>query len=185
MNIGKHLQLLSERSSHGFVECLKKIQAGKNLRRTDTETIFDETNVSGIKTAAVFGISVQGLKRWVNEGCPQSVDKSYSIPAVFKWRIEREESRNQSPVSLKEEKLKKEIEFLQERINEKQDQYIERSLHEQIMVSRAASLRTFLEKTFMANAIYLAGKSVDEIRTLLFQLVTAMMKAYVGNTKDV
>ena len=90
------------------------------------------------------------------------------------------EARFNQPVGLKEEKLKKEIEFLQTRINEKNDTTMDRALHETILVSRAGSLRSFFEKTFMSNAIHLAGKTVDEVRTVMYDLLKHAMDAYLG-----
>lgn len=134
--------------------------------------------------AEAFGIARKTVHEWVNDGCPRNPNGSFCISDVFKWRLKKETDKAESPGTLKDEKLRKEIEFLQARIEEKKDNYIERSLHETIMTSRAGSLRSFLEKTGMANAVHLAGKNVDEVRTLLFKLFQSAMNAYIGDSAD-
>jgi hypothetical protein len=131
-----------------------------------------------------FNISRQAVHQWVDSGCPRNPDNSFSLTDVIAWRFKKEADKSDQPGTLKEEKLKKEIEFLQTRIDEKNNTTIDRSLHETIMVSRAGSLRTHLEKTTMSNAVHLAGKTVDEVRTILYKLIQAAMEAYIGKSED-
>lgn len=141
------------------------------------------TKIAGIELGHALGVSRQTVTNWTESGCPRNADKSYSIPDVFKWRMAKFEEQAATPATLKEEKLKKEIEFLQTRINEKNDTTMDRALAEQIMVSRASSLRVFMEKTFMTNSVHLAGKTVDEVRTITYQLVQQAMEAYIGKVE--
>lgn len=184
MNIAPYIISLNEKQRSVFIECLSKIQQKKKIRPSDIEALSDDNKCSGIRIQKIFDISKMTLCRWVDDGCPKNADNSYSINAVYKWRMSKAESKNESPNILKDEKLKKEIEFLQARINEKNETTIDRNLHETIMVSRAGSLRTFLEKTFMSNAVHLAGKAVDEVRTILYSLVQQAMEAYTGKSEN-
>lgn len=180
MNISSLITSLSEKQRTGFIACLNKIKDKKKLSQHDIESVIDDDSCSGVRIQRVFGITRMSLNRWVDEGCPRNPEGSYSIGALYKWRMGKLKAKTEAPAGFKEQKLIKEIEFLETRIQEKRDQYIERSLHETILVSRAGSLRTFLEKTAMANAVHLAGKTVDEVRAQLYRLLQAAMEAYAG-----
>jgi hypothetical protein len=159
---------------------LKRLQDGKVIKNEHVE-FYDTNRCSGAMVQRIFDIAKNTLHTWVNnEGCPRNSDGSYSITNVYKWQIARVEARNEKPTGLKEQKLEQEIELLKARIDKERQTNIPRSLHETIMVSRAGSLRTFLEKTAMANAVHLAGKTVDEVRAQLYRLLQAAMEAYAG-----
>lgn len=182
MNIAPLLVKLSEKQRAGFIACVSKIQSGKKINQHDIEALTDDNSCSGLRIQRAFNISKMGLNRWCDEGCPRNNDGTYSIADIYKWRKEKADAKAEDPNKIKENKLLKETELLEARITKMKDQYIERSLYETIEVSRASSLRIFLEKTFMANAVHLAGKTVDEVRTILYRLAQAAMDAYSGNT---
>jgi hypothetical protein len=185
MNIAPLISALSENQRRALVDVIALISSGKKLKPSDLDAFADDTNCSGVRICEVLGVTRMGLHNWVvAEGCPRNPDKSYSLPAVVKWREAQLTERANAPTGLKEEKLKKEIEFLQARIDEKNETVIDRALHETILVARAGSLRSFFEKTFMSNAVHLAGRSVDEVRTVLYDLLTHAMDAYVGERGD-
>lgn len=127
-----------------------------------------------------FDISAVQLQRWRDDGCPRHDDKSYSITDVYKWREAKLKGKTKEQGSLKDEKTQQEIELLKARIEKERQQNISRTLHEQILTSRAATLNSYLEKTFLSNAVFLAGKTVDEVRTVVYKLVQAAMEAYTG-----
>jgi hypothetical protein len=134
--------------------------------------------------AEAFCVSTATIANWTNEGCPRNVDGSFCLTDVINWRIKRETDKAESPGSLKDIKTEQEIELLKARIDKERQSNIPRSLHETILISRMGTLRSFLEKTFMSNAVYLAGKTVDEVRTSLYKLVQSAMQAYAGNAED-
>lgn len=180
-NIGPLLSLLSKEHREYFINCITRLQGEKKIRPRDVECFFNPQSSTGATLLKVFGISKMTLHTWVNtEGCPRNADGSYSLTDVYKWSITRIEARNEKPTGLKEQKMEQEIELLKARIEKEKQTNIPRSLHETIMVSRAGSLRTFLEKTAMANAVHLAGKTVDEVRAQLYRLLQAAMEAYAG-----
>lgn len=180
MDIRPFIKSLSETQSAAVVNIFTIISRGKKIRSSDLNGFIDDSRCTGLRIQKIFDVSRMCLLNWVNEGCPRNRDGTYSITDIYKWRLAKSEAKNEQPIGLKEEKLKKEIEFLQTRINEKNDTTMDRALHETILVSRAGSLRSFFEKTFMSNAIYLAGKTVDEVRTVLYDLLKHAMDAYLG-----
>ena len=181
INVSSYILNLSEPQRVALLNIISLLSRKKNLKQHDLKDLTDDTRCAGVRVQKCFHVSKQNLNLWVNkDDCPRNSDGTYSIPDVYKWRIAKIEARFNQPVGLKEEKLKKEIEFLQTRINEKNDTTIDRALHETILVSRAGSLRSFFEKTFMSNAIHLAGKTVDEVRSVMYDLLKHAMDAYLG-----
>jgi hypothetical protein len=181
MNIAPFIISLSESQRTALLNVISLISSKKKIKSADLKDLVDDTHCTGVRVQRCLGVSREALNKWVNkESCPRNQDGTYSLPEVIKWRVTQIEARYDQPIGLKEEKLKKEIEFLQTRINEKNDTTMDRELHETILVSRAGSLRTFFEKTFMSNAIHLAGKTVDEVRAVLYDLLKSAMDAYLG-----
>ena len=181
MNIAPYIISLSEQQRSTLINIISLITQQKKVRPHDLSGFINDSACTVKRITDCFSITRMTLNNWVNDqACPKNADGTYSLPAVIKWRIAKIEAQNEQPIGLKEEKLKKEIEFLQTRINEKNDTTIDRALHETILVSRAGSLRSFFEKTFMSNAIHLAGKTVDEVRTVMYDLLKHAMDAYLG-----
>jgi hypothetical protein len=179
-NISPLLLNLSERQREVLKQILLKLQTGKKILPKDIDQLADDDCATGIRVQKVFDISQIGLLRWVDHGCPRNPNKTYSLADIYKWRVSKIEERTDKPTGLKDEKTKQEIDLLKARIEKERQTNIPRSLHETIMTSRAGSLRTFLEKTAMANAVHLAGKTVDEVRAQLYRLLQAAMEAYAG-----
>ena len=181
MNISPLILRLTELQRTALKNILSLLQQNKKIQPRDLSGLVDDNSCDGVRVLRCFAVSKQGLNTWVNsEGCPRNADGTYSIPAIYKWRVAKIEARYDQPIGLKEEKMKKETELLQARIDKMNDTTIDRALHETILVSRAGSLRSFFEKTFMSNAIHLAGKTVDEVRTVMYDLLKHAMDAYLG-----
>jgi hypothetical protein len=180
LNISPYILALTETQRAALGNILTLISGKKKVRASDLNGFINDESCTGVRIQKCFGVTRVGLGLWVGDGCPRNPDGSYSIPAVYKWRVEKISARHEQPVGLKEEKLKKEIEFLQTRINEKNDSTMDRALHETILTARAGSLRSFFEKTFMSNSVHLAGKTVDEVRTVLYDLLKQAMDTYLG-----
>lgn len=135
-------------------------------------------------TCAIMGVTKPAIYKWVNDGCPRNKDGSYPIDEVIAWRMAKETEKAVTPGGLSIEKLKAEIELKKAQVQKISNNFIERSLHETIMTSRAGSLRSFFEKTAVSNAVHLAGKNVDEVRTLLLKLFEGAMDAYIGDSAN-
>lgn len=144
---------------------------------------FDPKSATMNVAAAVFGLSRRHLYRMADAGAPRNSDGSFDLPALFAWRLAKETEKMVTPGSLKEQKLQAEIKYKTAQIEKVKENFIERSLHETILCSRAGSLRRFLEKSFVNNAVYLVGKNVDEMRALLLDLATQCMDVYVGKRR--
>jgi hypothetical protein len=181
MNIAPLILGIPEQQRSTLLNVISLIQQNKKIQPRDLSGFINDSACTGKRIQECFCISRMTLNNWVSDqSCPRNADGTYMMADVIKWRLAKIESQNDQPVGLKEEKLKKEIEFLQTRINEKNDTTMDRALHETILVSRAGSLRTFFEKTFMSNAIHLVGKTVDEVRSTLYDLLKHAMDAYLG-----
>lgn len=69
--------------------------------------------------AEAFHVTDRTVRNWVKYGCPMNPDRSYSLFNVHEWIIEREKKKLAAFVeggSLEEQKLQKEIEVLEQRI---------------------------------------------------------------------
>lgn len=69
--------------------------------------------------AEAFHVTDRTVRNWVKNGCPMNPDRSYSLFNVHEWIIEREKKKLAAFVeggSLEEQKLQKEIEVLEQRI---------------------------------------------------------------------
>ncbi len=140
------------------------------------------------EVANAFGVHITTIQSWVNKGCPQNEDGTYCSKLVFKWKMDFEKERlsgSSNTTDLATKKLEKEIEYKDAQIDKMRENVIDRNLHDQIMVSRAASLRQFLEQTLVTNAVRLVELSIDEARTRLLDLAKKMMEAYTGGEESV
>jgi hypothetical protein len=180
----KCLAHLTDAQRDAFVHADEKARAGHRLTKAEAAGLSDFSAIQGAQVLDALGIARMTLHNWIDDGCPRNKDGTYTLPDVFKWRMSKEESASMPAGGYKEEKLKKEIEFLQARIDEKNDVYITRELHETVLTSRAGSLREYFEKTFMSNAISLTGKTVDEVRAVLWDLLKRAMDAYIGKSTE-
>lgn len=179
----KQLSMLLESQQKILSDILALIEAGKKIRSSDIDKLFDSTRCGANRIVDIFGVSKMTLNRWNDDGCPRNVDKTYSIGAVYKWREEKLIGRNVDKSNLPQRKLEAEIALKEAQVKKINGEVMDRDLVEQIMTSRASSLRNFFEKTFMANAVHLAGKNVDEVRVLLFELLRQAMDAYIGKAE--
>lgn len=140
------------------------------------------------EVANAFGVHVSTIQSWVNKGCPQNEDGTYCSKLVFKWKMDFEKEKmggTSSVADLTIRKMEKEIEYKDAQIDKMTENVIDRNLHDQIMISRASSLRQFLEQTLVTNAVRLVGLSIDEARTRLLDLAKKMMEAYTGGEGSV
>ena len=131
--------------------------------------------------AKAFGVSNMSIFNWTKRGCPQNEDGSYSILDVHKWNLNNIKIKFQGS-DLSIQKAKKDIELKEAHIQKIRGNFIEKQLMETILASRAGNLRRFLMKTFIEQCIHIVGKSLDETRTVMFDLIQQAMKAYIGDS---
>jgi hypothetical protein len=138
--------------------------------------LIDIEKCTQLDLALIFGITTRAVQKWENP--PRNEDKTYNLPKIVQWRMEK--LSGSASGDLKEQKLRAEIERINAQVSKINENFIERSMHETILTSREASLRAFLEKTFIGNAPLLASRTADELRTMLYSLVKQSMDAYIG-----
>jgi hypothetical protein len=129
-----------------------------------------------------FGVSAVSLHHWVKDGCPKNPDGSYSIPDIYKWKMNGMEKRLHN-TSIDTRRKEKDIELKDAHIQKIRGNMIERSLMETVLASRAGNLRRFLMKTFIHGLpLAVMGKTIQEIRTGAFGMVQKAMDVYIGDS---
>ena len=127
--------------------------------------------------AKVFGVARKVMYDWTDAGCPKNPDGTIDTAAAFQWYVEKECERR-STGGLKDRKIELECERLQAQISNLKNETVARSFHEQVLISRASSLRAFLEKTALSAAVEFVGLNLDQVRTRLFNLFRRAMNEY-------
>jgi predicted DNA-binding transcriptional regulator AlpA len=132
------------------------------------------------EVAAILAKSVPTIYDWISKGCPQNPDGTLSTGVVVSWYISREVEKYKDVDSLKDKKTIAEIERINAQIDKMKENNIDRSEHEQILCSRASSLRTFCEKSMILNSPKFVGLSLEQAKTRLMSLAEQMLIEYTG-----
>jgi phage terminase Nu1 subunit (DNA packaging protein) len=149
---------------------------------TEKAALINPDKCTMFQAAKIFRVNDTTVRRWIQRGAPQNEDGTISLSDVFDWKLAEKQERTGRPTQdLQKEELKQKVMKLQIANEKSKENMIDRSMHEQILSSRATSLRRFLENTLSMNLPRLAGRTVDELRTEAFQLSTEMMDAWVGH----
>jgi len=125
-----------------------------------------------------FHVSAPTTTLWGKDGMPVQADGTYDLYAIHCWIVDKYKKGNQT--ELKNQKLEEEIKKLQLNNAKLAEQYIERTEHENILTSRAISLRNYFERTLPMNISHLSMRTVDELRAIIPNFVKEMMAAYIG-----
>ena len=140
---------------------------------------FDSLPVGDI--SEIFHVTRRTVNNWIIQGCPRNPDKSMSIYQVHNWLIGRQKKDlTKKQPDLKDQKILQEIERLKIQNAKFNDEYVEKSLFDQILAARARSLTIYLERSAAKNTVHYVGKTLEEMQTIRFQEVEEMMRAYVG-----
>lgn len=140
---------------------------------------FDALTVGDI--SEVFHVTRRTLNNWIVQGCPRNPDKTMSVYQVHNWLINRQKKEfTKKQPDLKDQKLQHEIEKLKIQNAKFNDEYIEKSLFDQILAARARSLTIYLERSAAKNTVHYVGKTLEEMQAIRFREVEDMMRAYVG-----
>jgi len=126
--------------------------------------------------------TISAIEKWNEDGIPRNPDKTYDLRVAIPWYIENK-VRKTIPAdekSQKEKKLEIEIEYKQAQIDKIRENMVDRSLHEQILCSRASSLRQFIEQSMSLNAVHFVNLNLDVARNKLYNLGREMIAAYLG-----
>jgi hypothetical protein len=131
--------------------------------------------------AKSYGVTTQTIFNWKKEGCPTNDDGTLSLPDVYRWNITHIKTKMVGS-DVDTRRKQKDIELKEAQIQKIRGNLIEKSLMETIMSSRAGNLNRFLTKTFVNQAPYFVGKTTEEVRTALYDMVQKAMDAYIGDT---
>lgn len=129
--------------------------------------------------ARVLGVTRGTVTSWCNDGVPWFDQHSQFCDLVeaTQWFIKMNSG---DETTLKQQKMQKEIDYKDAQIRKMSGMVIDRSEHEQILSTRAASLRQFLEQTAILNAARFVDLSLDQARVQLLDLFTQAMESYTG-----
>lgn len=153
----------------------------KTKRRLRSGSILDVNSCPIISAAKlIFLVSRTTVERWIREdGAPQNENGTINLGAFLKWHDEKlKNKRGDERKDLFKEKLEAEIEKLNLQNEKIKESTIDRSLHEQILISQASTLRRYLEQTLQMNIPHFANRNVDELRGLFYDLCKEMMDVF-------
>src|SRR4030067_922678 len=110
---------------------------------------FDNLTVNEI--CDLFRITRRTVTNWVNDGCPRKPDNTMSAYQVHVWLLEWEKKKYESKekLTLKDQKLEKDIELADAKIKKTKDELIERVVHEDTLSSRAKTFSEFWDTAVM------------------------------------
>ena len=130
--------------------------------------------------ARIYGVNIRTVRAWIAAGAPQNPDTSVNTARLYEWLLQREMSKYKTDDSLSAQKTRAEIDRINSQTAKYKNETIERSYMEQVLVSRAASLRQFLERSIMMNLSKFVGLTLDEARTRLNWFAIKAMEAWTG-----
>ena len=128
----------------------------------------------------LFDIAKTSVYRWIEAGFPKNEDSkfgsvTFNLYKCLKWKLNSEAEQNvKERIDL--ERLRK----LQQENDDTAGLKIDRKEMEDILKSRALSLRSFLERGLPMNRAQRAMKSVEELVSLDYEFVQSAMEAYMG-----
>jgi hypothetical protein len=140
------------------------------------------SHVDHTAAADFFHLGIRALYKWVEAGCPRNIDKTYDLFKVHEWLLKEATKGDTEKLKLKDQKLTEEIQKLKITNLKLSEKYIDRKEHENILTSRAISLRNFFERGLAMNRAQRSMRSVDELASLDYEFTRGMMEAYLGKT---
>jgi hypothetical protein len=156
---------------------LRKKNKKKAAKRVE-KISWDKVSIS--QTAYFCGVSEQSIYNWCKEGLPRNSDKTFDLQAVHLWIVDLHKN---SEASLKAKKTQEEIEKLKMFNARESGQMVNRQEMEDVLVSRATTLRNFIERSLALNRPARAMKNIEELASIEYELCKSMMEAYTGQYK--
>ena len=169
---------LPQQQRHALQKILDTIAKGKKIRVADAGLLgFSFSHCRHKETCEFYHISVRSLYKWIDQGCPRNDDETYDLFKIHEWLLKESEPNK---VNLKEQKLEQEIQKLKILNAKLEEKYIDRKEHENILNSRAASLRNFIERSLTMNRPARSMRSVEELVAVDYEFLKQMLDAYIG-----
>jgi len=166
---------------------LDKANEGRPLLQKDVG-LMGETYTTACESipkhelAKLYDVAPQAVNRWLSLDCPRNPDDTFNLGHVIKWREQYIEKKKES-TPLQEQKLKAEIRLKEQKADEFDEQYILRSEHEQVLVSRARAFKDFWPTAVRKNGhLFVGQQSIDAIQHLLMEFGKQLMKAWTGGS---
>jgi hypothetical protein len=136
------------------LKILKRLQDGTKLLPEDVGLLgIDLSAVSITFAASFFHVTRKAVYDWNDLGCPHTKDGTYSLYEMYEWRLARAtEKATGKGGGLKDQKLQKEIDYLQAKLENVRSENIPRKEHEEVLRSLVIAVRGFIEQWFRKNA---------------------------------
>jgi hypothetical protein len=116
-------------------------------RHLIAEHTFDPMRVKTVpELEPLVGVSKVTVFEWLKQGLPRNADKSFSLPAVFKWMIERVGSRPQQPAIAVNPLADKKARKLQIEIEQAEKKLVPRLSVEMGFIFYASAFHAVLER---------------------------------------
>lgn len=129
-----------------------------------------------------FCVTRSGIGLWFKSGCPRNKDTSVNLYDVHKWLVDREKKKGlEDNDSLRQQKLKAEVEHLETKIAKLNDAYMERDEHHRVLMSLASSHQKFWESKINKEAHnFIMLPSVEDVRGKIWQWVKEQTAGWVS-----
>jgi hypothetical protein len=139
-------------------------------RVTSDEMMTQLSSVSRNFVARFLGVPIGTVTSWVNYGAEwfDHTSMKCNLPEAVRWYIG---TMKGDEVTLKQQKLEQEVEYKKAQVQKLRGAVIDRMEHEQILASRAASLRHFLENASGMNAAKFTDLTIEQARVRLLDFV--------------
>ena len=137
-----------------ILRILKRLQDGTKLNPDDVGLLgIDLSAVLITFAASFFHVTRKTIYDWNDLGCPHGKDGTYSLYEIYEWRLARAtEKATGKGGGLKDQKLQKEIDYLQAKLENVRSENIPRKEHEEVLRSLVIAVRGFIEQWFRKNA---------------------------------
>lgn len=130
---------------------------------------FDPNRVKLKDLEPLLGVTRQAINEWLKEGLPRNTDagKTFSLAAVFAWRMERLSNRPSPKGEAPNELRDKKAERLQIDIDKQKKNLLPREAVELGLIARMGVLIQFLDRKGRELPGLLAGQPAEDIQDVL------------------
>lgn len=153
----------------------------KNKKRgAKVKLRHDLSGFSAIEVAEVFGMTLSSISQF---GCPKHTNGTMDLGEVLRWYLAKQKEKPKAKIDLESEKLRLQCEKMEIDLEKMKAENISVETHKQILASRAMSLKNFIQEFYDKNVHLYAHKSIDQLRPMVKDHVSAMLNHYSSNHK--
>lgn len=146
---------------------------------------FDPFRVKLVDLGPFLGVSRQTINEWLKDGLPRNADKTFSLPAVFDWRVKQlggkpaDKTAAANPLhEIKAEKYRMEIEAARGRL-------VDRAAVEMGLAARAGVLVNLIDRKGSELPQLLANLTAENIKPVLDEFFGALRQAAATVPEDI